>query len=49
MVLLFMIVRPAYAIIRDYLMAFGYRPKYQPEIPIISSRALAGGLIMVEG
>ena len=34
-----------YVIIRDYLMAFGYRPKYQPES--FSSRAdNGGGLIL---
>ena len=28
---------------------FGYRPQYQPETPLSGPRALARGLIMVEG
>ena len=36
-------------IIRDYLMAFRLSPEVSTRDPIISPRALARGLIMVEG
>ena len=36
-------------IIRDYLMAFWLSPEVSTRDPIISPRALARGLIMVEG
>ena len=36
-------------IIRDYLMAFWLSPEISTQDPIISPRALARGLIMVEG
>ena len=38
-----------YVIIRDYLMAFWLSPEVSTRDPIISPRALARGLIMVEG
>ena len=40
---------PEYVIIRDYLMAFWLSPEVSTRDPIISPRALARGLIMVEG
>ena len=36
-------------LIRDYLMAFWLSPEVSTRDPIISPRALARGLIMVEG
>ena len=36
-------------VIRDYLMAFWLSPEVSTRDPIISPRALARGLIMVEG
>ena len=41
--------RLIYVIIRDYLMVFWLSPEVSTRDPIISPRALARGLIMVEG
>ena len=40
---------PTRGIFRDYLMAFWLSPEVSTRDPIISPRALARGLIMVEG